>query len=83
MEMSEIDKFGKNHLVHTVNMSTESAKNLVSTTISSFVDVAATLLVGLTMALAFCWQITLIAFLLIPLVAVAGMIQNKFLTQIG
>ena len=56
---------------------------MVSQTISSFVDVAATLIIGLTMALLFCWQITLAAFLLIPLCAIAGMIQNKFLTQIG
>lgn len=56
---------------------------MVSITISSFVDVAATLIVGLTMAFLFCWQITIFAFLLIPLCAVAGMIQNKFLTQIG
>ena len=81
--MKEIDKRGKNHLVHTINNSSESAKNLVSLTISSFVDVAATLIIGISMALAFCWQITIVAFLLIPLCAIAGMIQNKFLTQLG
>ena len=81
--MKEIDKRGKNHLVHTINNSSESAKNLVSLTISSFVDVAATLIIGISMALAICWQITIVAFLLIPLCAIAGMIQNKFLTQLG
>ena len=81
--MKEIDKRGKNHLVHTINNSSESAKNLVSLTISSFVDVAATLIIGISMALAFCWQITIVAFLLILLCAIAGMIQNKFLTQLG
>lgn len=83
MQMTEIDRRGKNHLVHTINNSSESAKNLVSQTISSFVDVAATLIVGLSMALVFCWQITIAAFLLIPLCAIGGMVQNKFLTQIG
>jgi len=81
--MTDIDKRGKNHLVHTINSSSESARNLVSQTISSFVDVAATLVVGLSMAFYYCWEITIIAFLLIPLCAVAGMIQNKYLTQIG
>lgn len=83
MEMIEIDKRGKANLVHIINNSTDSARNLVSQTISSFVDVSATLLLGITIALVFCWQITLVALLLIPLCAVAGMIQNKFMTQLG
>ena len=56
---------------------------LASQTISSFVDVAATLIIGLSIALIFCWQITLVALLLIPLTVLAGMLQNKFLTTLS
>ena len=83
MEMAEIDRRGKQNLVHIVNVSAESAKMLASQTISSFVDVAATLMIGLTIALIYCWQITLIALLLIPLTVVAGMLQNKFMTTLS
>ena len=56
---------------------------LASQTISSFVDVASTLIIGITIALCFCWQITLVALLLIPLTVMAGMLQNKFLTTLS
>ena len=83
MEMVEIDKRGKPSLVHLVNVAAENAKALASQTISSFTDVAATLIIGLTIALVYCWQITLVALLLIPLTVVAGMLQNKFLTTLS
>lgn len=44
---------------------------------------AATLIVGITIACVYCWQITLVALLLIPLTVVAGMLQNKFLTTLS
>ena len=81
--MTEIDKRGRPNLVHLVNVSAESAKTLASQTISSFTDVTATLVIGLTIALVYCWQITLVALLLIPLTVVAGMLQNKFLTTLS
>lgn len=83
MDMAEIDKRGRPALVHLVNTSSESAKTLASQTISSFVDVAATLIIGITIALVYCWQITLFALLLIPLTVIAGMLQNKFLTTLS
>ena len=83
MEMADIDKRGKPSLVHLVNVAAENAKALASQTISSFTDVAATLIIGLTIALVYCWQITLVALLLIPLTVVAGMLQNKFLTRLN
>lgn len=83
MDMAEIDKRGRPNLVHLINVSAESTKMLASQTISSFVDVAATLIIGLTIALVYCWQITLVALLLIPLTVVAGMLQNKFLTTLS
>ena len=83
MEMAEIDKRGRPNLIHLVNISTENTKMLASQTISSFVDVSATLVIGLGIALIFCWQITLVALLLIPLTVMAGMLQNKFLTTLS
>lgn len=56
---------------------------LASQTISSFTDVAATLIIGLSIALIYCWQITLVALLLIPLTVVTGILQNKFLTTLS
>jgi ATP-binding cassette, subfamily B (MDR/TAP), member 1 len=83
MEMAEIDKRGRPSLVHLVNISAEQAKMLASQTISSFVDVSATLIIGLTIAVIYCWQITLVALLFIPLIVVAGMLQSKFLTTLS
>ncbi len=83
LQMAEIDKRGKPSLVHLVNTSAESSKTLASQTISSFVDVSSTLIIGITIALCFCWQITLVALLLIPLIVMAGMLQMKFLTTLS
>ena len=81
--MAEIDKRGKTTLIHLVNVSAESTKALASTTIASFVDVVATLTVGLSIAMIYCWQITLVALLLIPLTIVTGVLQSKFLTTLS
>ena len=83
MDMIEIDRRGRPNLVHLVNIAAEATKTLAAQTISSFTDVAATLIIGLSIALVYCWQITLVALLLIPLTVVAGMLQNKFLTTLS
>ena len=56
---------------------------MASQTISSFTDVSATLIIGLGIAFIYCWQITLVALLLIPLTVIGGMLQNKFLTTLS
>lgn len=82
-EMAEIDRIGKINIVHVINNNVNSAKEIVSGLIENISEHIFTLIVGLTIASLYCWQITLVSLFLLPLSLIGGKLQQRFLSGLS
>jgi ABC-type multidrug transport system fused ATPase/permease subunit len=76
--MKEVDEIGKQKLAHIVNTNCEDLKHLGGHHLADINENLMTILVGLGIAFAFSWAITLIALGLLPLVLLSGKMQMSF-----
>lgn len=76
--MIDIDAYGAQNLGHIVTTNCEDLKHLGGHHLGDIVENATTILVGLAIAFAFSWQITLIALGVFPLIILSGKLQMSF-----
>lgn len=76
--MVDIDKYGAQNLGHIITTNCEDIKHLGGHHLGDIVENATTILVGLAIAFAFSWQITLIALGVFPLIILSGKLQMSF-----
>lgn len=76
--MADIDSYGAQNLGHIVTTNCEDLKHLGGHHLGDIIENTTTILVGLAIAFAFSWQITLIALAVFPLIILSGKLQMSF-----
>jgi ATP-binding cassette subfamily B (MDR/TAP) protein 1 len=76
--MVEIERTGAQSLAYIINTNCEDLKHLGGHFIGDILENATTIIVGLAIAFAFSWQVTLVALGVFPFIVVAGKLQMSF-----
>ena len=76
--MVELDEYGPQQYAHIVTTNCEDLKHLGGHHIGDILENTTTVIVGLAIAFAFSWQITLISLAVFPLIILSGKLQMAF-----
>lgn len=76
--MIEVDNFGKQNLANIVTTNCEDLKHLGGHHIGDIFENTTTVVVGLAIAFAFSWQLTLISLAVFPFIILSGKLQMSF-----
>ena len=76
--MVELDEYGPQQYAHIITTNCEDLKHLGGHHIGDMLENLVTVLVGLAIAFAFSWQITLISMAVFPLIILSGKLQMSF-----
>lgn len=76
--MVELDNYGPQQYAHIITTNCEDLKHLGGHHIGDILENTVTVVVGLAIAFAFSWQITLIALAVFPLIILSGKLQMSF-----
>lgn len=76
--MLELEDYGPQQYAHIITTNCEDLKHLGGYHIGDIIENATTVIVGLAIAFAFSWQITLVSLAIFPLIILSGKIQMSF-----
>jgi ATP-binding cassette subfamily B (MDR/TAP) protein 1 len=76
--MTDIDRLGAQNLAYIITTNCEDLKHLGGFFIGDIIENITTIMVGLAIAFAFSWQVTLVALAVLPVIVVAGKLQMSF-----
>ena len=77
-DLQEIEAAGAQSYSHTITINCDELKPLAGNFLPHIVENSITVLVGLTIALVFSWQITLMSLVIFPLILLSSKIQMSF-----